>query len=158
MIDYLIELVFKDINIDEIGALLKDLSSDGIEIKDFNSTCEFLNINWSSEESIKKKFIENKNFGLFINLYKLECKHVFLPKCSIVVYKYETRIDVEINFQLSDLKKAGIRNLTENLMNLAKSIAVQYQIDEYFCGLEPAQDTETRLFTNEKKGAFIIEL
>jgi len=41
-------------------------------------------------------------------------------------------------------------------MELAKCIAVQYQIDNYFCGLEPAQDINTRLFTNEQPGPFII--
>jgi len=47
--------------------------------------------------------------------------------------------------------------LTKNLMKLAKSIAVQYQIHDYFCGLEPVQETKTRLFTNQQPGPFSIE-
>jgi len=49
-----------------------------------------------------------------------------------------------------------IKDLTKNLMKLSKDIAVHYQIGNYFCGLEPAQDMETRLFTNEQLGPFSV--
>jgi len=154
MIDHLIEIIFRNIPNDKIGALLKDLSSNGQKIVNHNFTCDCPEINWSIETSIEKIFLENSNFGLFINLKELTRGNICLPNCGIAVYKDENTINLEINFQLLDLKDVPIKDLTKNLMELAKSIAVQYQIDDYFCGFEPAQETKTRLFTNEQLGPF----
>ena len=83
-------------------------------------------------------------------------KNVCLPNCGIAVYKYEHTIDLEINFQLSDLNVVMMKDLTKNLMKLSKEIALHHQTGNYFCGLEPAQDMETRLFTNEQLGPFSL--
>lgn len=156
MTDYLIEIIFKNISVDKIGDLLKYLSSNGQKIVNYHLTCDCPKIDWSIEASIKKTFLENNNFGLFINLKELTVKNIFFPNCGIAIYKDENTINLEINFQLSDLKNIPIKNLTKNLMELAKSVAAQYQIDNYFCGLEPAQEMKTRLFTNEQLGPFSI--
>ena len=157
MIDHLIEIIFKDVRANQIGALLKDLSSNGQKIVNHNFTCDCPAVAWDSKKSIEKIFCENRNFGLFINLKELTIDGICLPNCGIAVYKDENTINLEINFQLLDLKKNPIKDLAKHLMELAKSIALQYQIDDYFCGLEPAQEAETRLFTNEKLGPFSIE-
>lgn len=80
-----------------------------------------------------------------------------MPKCGISVYKHENEINLEINFQLLDLNDSYDKLLTKKLMGLAKSIAAQYEIKDYYCGLEPAQEVETRLFTNQQIGPFSIE-
>ena len=157
MIDHLIEIVFKNISTEKIGSLLKDLSSHGQKVVSYKCTCDLVDINWGLEKSIEKAFIENKKFGLFINLNELSKDGICLPNCGIAVYKDEHTINLELNFQLSDLKEFKIEGLTKNLMKLAKSIAVHYHIDEYFCGLEPAQDAKTRLFTNEHLGPFFLK-
>ena len=156
MTDHLIEIIFKDISVDKIGSLLRTLSFNGRKIVNFNITCDCHEIDWSIEASIEKPFLENNNFGLFVKLKELTFKKTYLSNCGIAIYKDETSINLEINFQLSDLKKVPIKDLAKNLMELAKSIATQYQIDNYFCGLEPAQEMKTRLFTNEHLGPFFI--
>ncbi len=157
MRDYLIEMIFKNISFEKIGALLKDLSSSGQKIMSRSFTCDSPEVNWENEKSIQEVFIKNKNFGLFINLEELDKEGICLPNCAIAVYKNENKINFELNFQLSDLKKFKIKDLTKELMKLAKSIAVHYQIEDYYCGLEPAQDIKTRLFTNEQLGPFSIK-
>jgi len=154
MIDHLIEIVFKNVSVEKIGSLLKDLSESGIKIVSYNFTCNPIDVNWAIEKSIEKVFIENKNFGLFLNLKELNVDDVVFLNCGVAVYKAENEISLEINFQLSDLKIPQIKDLTKSLMKLAKSIAIHGQIDDYFCGIEPAQDTKTRLFTNEQLGPF----
>lgn len=42
-------------------------------------------------------------------------------------------------------------------MEFSRSIAVHYKIDTYFCGLEPAENKETRLFTNERLGPLSLK-
>lgn len=156
MIDYLIEVIFKDVPITRIAPLLKFLIDNGKGIVNYNLTCDWDEIDWSKGSSIEEVFLKNSNFGLFINFNELKVKNVCLPNCGVAVYKYEDVIDLEINFQLSDLNNIMIKDLTKHLMELSKFIAVQYQIANYFCGLEPAREMKTRLFTNEKPGPFSV--
>ncbi len=157
MNDHLIEIIFRNLSADKVGALLKDLSSNGKEIVNYNLTCDCPDIDWGVETSIERIFLEKESFGLFINLKELIKYNICLPNCGIAVYKDKKTINLEINFQLLDLKSIPITDLTTKLMKLAKSIAVQYKINDYFCGLEPARETKTRLFTNEQIGPFSIE-
>jgi len=55
----------------------------------------------------------------------------------------------EILFLVENLKNEKILSL--DLMDFAKLIADKYGCKEYFCGLEPADDIHTRLFTNQKR-------
>ncbi len=153
MTDHLIEIVFKGISTQKIGSLLIDLISRGNGIISYNITFEHPEIDWNIKE-INKIFIDNKCFGLFVNLNKLKAGNVSLPNCGLAIYKYENTVDLEINFQLSDLGDVPLKSLGEDLMEFAKTIAHQYQIDQYLCGIEPAHDLQTRLFTNEKLGPF----
>lgn len=156
MTDHLIEIVFKDISAEKIGNLLLDLVSRGQGIVSYNITFDCPEIDWNAEE-IKRIFIDNKCFGLFVNLKELKSGSLNIPNCGLAVYKYENNVDLEINFQLSDLENVPLKSLAKNLMELAKTIADQYQIDQYLCGIEPAHDLQTRLFTNEKLGPFSFE-
>lgn len=154
MIDHLIEIIFVDINTDKIANLLLDLSSNGKKVLNYNFTCDCSDIDWNNGNSIEKIFRENTNFGLFINLKELVRNNLDLANCEIAVYKNESTINLEINFQLLDVKNPPLRDLAKNLMKLAQSIAIHYQIKNYFCGIEPALDKNTRLFTNEQLGPF----
>jgi hypothetical protein len=153
MTDHLIEIIYTDISVEKIGFLLMDLISKGQEIVSYNITFNSPEIDWNVEE-IKKIFVDNKCFGLFINLKKLETGQIHLPNCGLAIYKYENTVDLEINFQLSDLENISLKSLGENLMKFAKVLADRYQINLYLCGIEPAHDLQTRLFTNETLGPF----
>ena len=153
MTDHLIEIIFKEIPTEKIGSLLLDLISKGQGIVSYNITFDRSEIDWSIEE-LNKIFVENKCFGLFINLKILNSGRINLPNCGLAIYKYENTVDLEINFQLSDLENVPLKSLAKKLMEFAKAIADQYQIDQYLCGIEPAHDLQTRLFTNEILGPF----
>lgn len=151
MTDHLIEIVFKNIPTKKIGRLFTHLIGKGNIITNYSITIEHSEIKWNVE-TIQSIFDKNKDFGLFINLNALQTGKIELPNCGLSIYKYEDTIDLEINFQLSDLGTISLQSLAKSLMEFAKSIADQYQIDEYLCGLEPAHDPKTRLFTNGKLG------
>lgn len=154
MIDHLIEIVFEDVSKDRIGELLRDLTSKGEEVQNYSFTHSISEVNWGSKQSIEDVFSQPKNFGAFINLKKLERTDFCIMKCGIAIYKYEDKINLEINFQLTDLDCSDFKKLTKELMNLAHSIAVQCDVEEYYCGLEPAEEKETRLFTKQHVGQF----
>jgi len=152
MSDHLIEIAFIHMPIRLIGQLLKDLSHNGERILSYNLTNISKELSWNSTKSLEKFFSENKNFALFINLKELQNGGLTIPNCGIAIYKDESTINFEINFQLSDLKNCKIIQLPSLLLKFAKSISARYKIKEYFCGLEPAEDIKTRLFTQDQLG------
>jgi hypothetical protein len=156
MVDYLIEIVFKNITAKTTECLLKHLSLNGQKVVSFSFTSNDTGINWDIDGLIEKTFEDLNKFGLFINLSELKVDGIYLLNCGIAVYKYGDTIDLELNFQLSELKDCNSDGLVDNLMKFAKSIATHYHIRDYFCGLEPAQDIKTRLFTNEQLGPFFL--
>ncbi len=154
MVYYLIEIIFKDVEIARIAELLKYLTSSGKRIIDYTSSSDKgkIRVDWGSEKEIRKIFSEEKKIYLLINLDQFKKGDLILPRCEIIVYKKNNSLDLEINFEYKYLKNSKINKLSESLLNISKSIAQQYHISTYFCGLEPAQDLETRLFTNGKPG------
>lgn len=156
MTNHLIEIIFKEISVEKIGVLLMDLISRGDEILSYNITFDDIKIEWNAKY-IYKIFANNKYFGLFINLNNLNTGRVNLYNSGIAIYKYQNTIDLEINFQLSDLRDVPIKSLGENLMEFSQSIANQYQINQYLCGIESADDLQTRLFTNKQLGPFSFD-
>ena len=149
MDDFLVEIIFKCVPLKSLEPLLKKLSIHGQEVIDYTLTTG-AEVAWGVGGSIEKVFKTNKNFGFFINLKSLIQDEIQLSNCGICIYKYEEAIDLEINFQLVDVKKTD--HLSEKLMNFCKHIASEYQIKQYLCGIEPAEDVDMRLFTNEKFG------
>ena len=156
MVDYLIEIVFKNISAKATECMLKDFSSNGQKVVNYSFTRNDMELDWDIDGLIEKLFVDINGFGLFVNLNELTILDVLVLNCGIAVYKYDDAIDLEINFQLSDLKNCNSHDLVDNLMKFAKSIATHYHITDYFCGLEPAQDIKTRLFTNEQLGPFFL--
>ena len=156
MQDHLIEIIFKSVNTDQIGDLLKNLTANGTKIINCNATCSAMNIDWSNSKSISYVFSKNNNFGLFLTVNELRISDICLLNCGICVYKNVSSINFELNVQLSDIKNHGTDSLNFALMKLAKSIATEYHIIEYFSGIEPAEDIETRLFTNDQVGPFSV--
>ena len=48
MTDHLIEIIFRNISTSKIGILLKDLISNGQKIINYNLTCDWPEVDWSS--------------------------------------------------------------------------------------------------------------
>jgi hypothetical protein len=156
MLDHLIEIIFRNVPLAKVGFLLKDLTGSGQMVANYCLTLESISIDLSSEQSIREIFSNNTEFGLFVNLTDLCKSDVCLPGCGIVVYKYPDSVSLELNCQLSEILKLIGNDFVKALMKLAKSIAMDYEIGDYFCGIEPAQDAEMRLFTNDELGPLRI--
>ncbi|CCB90250.1 hypothetical protein [Simkania negevensis] len=148
----LIEIVFENIQLKKISALISELTENGSLISDYYASCECDNINWNEEISIEEFFNSHSNFGLFINLSEIKKGSFVIPNSSITVYKNEGTIDLEINFELKDLNNFSKKTLKKKLMAFSKELAADYHISNYYCGLEPAKDFETRLFTKDQAG------
>lgn len=156
MNDYLIEIIFRNVPIDEIGQMLKELTANGTEILSYYFTCEVSEVKWDDCKTISSTFEKNQNFGLFINLKSVEIYPVLLIKCGLCIYKNIENINLEFNFQFSDAPVAFNKITTQQLMEFSKTLAKKYKIEDYYCGIEPAEEKSTRLFTKENIGPFLL--
>jgi len=153
-LEYLIEIIFKRVSTSRISDFLLDITANGALVDNYNLTCDFSPFLWS-HDSLDKLFRSENNFGLFINIKTLKEKDIIIPDCGIVVLKFDKHIDLEINFDFSSMENTP--NLTQRLMQFALVISKTCQPIEYYCGIEPAEDKETRLFTNQVIGPFSFE-
>ena len=147
MEDYLIEIIFKNINEDALTLFLETTTSRN-NVKNYSTTTECREIDLTKRQSITLFLRQSEELGLFLNFETLKYEGFTLPKCGIAIYKSATTINMEINFQTSDLEKNQRKDLPEKLLAFAQSIATAYQIKNYYCGIEPAADQEGRVFTN----------
>lgn len=159
MSDHLIEIIFKDISVEKIGHLLTHLTAKGRQIISYNATVEIpAKIDWSAEQQLYTIFATHSQCGIFLNLKILESNGISLPNCGIAIYKNADLFNLEVNFQLIDIKTIALTDLVPSLMKFAKSLASTYGVAEFLCGLEPAEDYQTRLFTNEQIGPFLLKI
>jgi hypothetical protein len=152
MVDYLIEMIFSNFSAENVGRLLKKLGLNGKNVLSCDVVNSPLTINWNSEKSMEEIFGGTEDLAVFVNLKGLKVDGFFLSNCGVAIYKNTNMINIELNFEISELKRYRRGILAESLMKLARSIAADYHITNYFCGIEPAQDVTTRLFTNERPG------
>jgi hypothetical protein len=159
--NYLIELVFENVFFNHMSQMIKELSQEGKQITNYSLQADWEikgEINWHSADSITQILNQSTNNGwaLFINLTELNLKQSRIKNCTLQILQYDSQYDININFNLDDIRFRDSTDFIENLMKFARKIAFKYGIQHYFAGLEPADDEETRLFTNGKKGPLTL--
>lgn len=89
--------------------------------------------------------------SLFIRLKAL-CfsEGVEVPNVGIRSFRYDSQYDLEINVDLDDVE--NMERLVDVTFEFAQGAAAVLGIENYFAGLEPASDVDTRLFTMSARG------
>ena len=157
----LMELVFENVFFNNIGQMIRELSQKGKQITNYSLQADWEiegEINWHSADSITQALNQSTNNGwsFFINLSELNLKQFSIKNCTLQILQYDSKYDISINFNLDDIRFRHSTDFIETLMKFARKIAFKYGIQHYFAGLEPADDEETRLFTNGKKGSLTL--
>ncbi|MBS0584967.1 MAG: hypothetical protein JSR76_01535 [Verrucomicrobia bacterium] len=158
MSDHLVEIIFKEVDLKNLIPLLQYLTSEGKNVVSYYDNYDLLKIDWKQEETIAKFFKDHEECALFINLDALNIEGISLKKCGLAIYQIENRINLEINFEILDIYNSTKIDLVEALMRLSNILSKKYEIKEFFCGLEPAGDLETRLFTKDQLGPFSLPI
>jgi len=131
----LIEIVFEALGQKQTEQVYKDITGKVIclnNIFDFTEEAEVFNVvvgkvSFSSQ-------IETDNVHLNILRYE------------------EKTYDIEINFDLNDVKENKLIRLEQAFYIYASNIANRNNIKSYYAGLEPAHDEDTRFFTGNTMG------
>jgi hypothetical protein len=149
----LIELVFEAIRGSQLNDFVNDLlpasnvieiASEGVlfEFKD-DSVFDYFDTIKRTDSSPTSIFIK----GAFLNL-----DGVIINEPLVQILSYDGMIDALFIFSLADVRtEKGIDPL-ETIRLSAIKIAEKIDPENFFCGLEPAQDRETRFFSKDTIG------
>lgn len=151
----LIELVFERVSTKEIWKCMDFLLKDSKVY-----LVKYVDI--FGEETIKHDIFANDIGAIKI----AETHHVLVKTSSLIIEKlkiYDADIWVEfypsdnnhvdflINFAVSDLGDF-MTYYIPNIMLYAHNLSEKVEVENYYCGLEPAIDDETRFFTKTEIG------
>ena len=103
---------------------------------------------FSPFQKIMKLFQYKGDSVLMIQLDKFFIQGVDLLSIGINIYKFGNLYDFELYFDSLE----DDSNKIEILYDYAKKIQKECGIKKYFCGLEPATDTETQFFSHLGRG------
>ena len=137
------EMVRREGNIIDYRYWSPELADEEVDI---GQTC-------SQEKSDRWTSSLKEHTWLTVNIYNLELSTIKIPNCSIGFIRHNATQDVEVNFRLDEVEHLSTSLWVKELMAFSDRIAKQYGIQNFYCGLMPARDEDTRLFTNRTLGS-----
>ncbi len=150
------EVVFENIREINVLTLLNFLINDSSEAIITAQCSEDIGI-------IEKSVLSEQNLSLFtqynahntaiclsIRLKKFIFDNIIIPSISLRCLKYDALYDVDFIFEESYIDKIGSKEFLSKLQNYTTQLAIKYEIDNWYCGLEPAKDLNTRYFTKDE--------
>lgn len=87
-----------------------------------------------------------------INLNDMKINGITMPNVLLRLVKYSEQYDIDFNFDSDEIDNIDMTILVAELHHHAKEVARDHNIANFFCGMEPASDEDTRYFTNESLG------
>ena len=149
-----IEIMLESIKINKAQDLLdKIISFDNIISIQYleNKKEKFINSAFKQkfQSILDRDYIENDYIKIDVSHINFNSISISLP--NIWLYNNNHRLDCLIIFEIEDWKnfiEIIVPIINKNISQLAKN----YNIKNYYGGLEPAKDIETRFFTKTKLG------
>ncbi len=152
----LIEIVFENIGKNSLTSFLMELSDLGRNIKNYYISSGYghdTKIDWQSSDSVSESLEKIREGSLFVNLNALNTSSIPISGCGLRIIHYDTDFDLEINFDPEDIPPLPDgRELEKILHDFAVKTAQKYGITDFYGGIEPAIDEDTRFFTCENVG------
>lgn len=146
----LIEIIFEDVEKHALASFVMELTGYGKAVKDYRVLSEYernVETDWQDCRSVLNIIEEITGGSLFVNLVSLSMEDITLSPCALRVIQYDDRFDLEISF---DSENAHLCEYM--LCRFAAKMAERYHISNFYAGIEPASDQETRIFTCDKPG------
>jgi len=150
----ILEIVLENIphqNVFRVLRLLLEQSGKILEVE----CSEKIKIN--IDNGVSKMDIENfmhlsEDACLFLKLDYIHLAKFKIPLVLIRLVKYGGLFDIDFNFEESDIANMGAAELMGSLHPSISELCEKNDVNNWFGGLEPAVDEETRYFTGKKLG------
>lgn len=136
----ILELLLDKVKLENCLNLTKVLIENSEEILNVNST---IYPNLSKENYKNFRFDETQNgyiYFQFKNSQIFDLKFEFL-ELYILIYNNEN--ELTLSFDFNEVNKIPLQNFIDFCKKMANALNTKF----YYCGLEPAQDTNTQFFT-----------
>lgn len=150
----LIEIVYENIGKSCVLQLLKLLITNLENIISIECTenPSFFKEGLLSEEGINPFLDFEGDVTVLIKIRSIDLGSIILTNLQLRLLKYEGKYDIEFNFDSNELENTTTTILVKELHEHAKHIALECGVSDFYCGMEPASDEDTRFFTNDELG------
>lgn len=149
----LLEVVFENVLKTKVTQLLMLLvATSRIVNVQCTEDIELMNEGKLDVNSLSSLLSFDGDVSALVSLNDMNIGSITLPSVLLRLVKYGDHYDIDFNFDSEEVEKIDMTALVEELHHHAKRIAGDHSMPEFFCGMEPASDEDTRYFTNETLG------
>lgn len=137
---HLFEIAFEDVEPGTIEALVGSM----------------LPLQANDRERIRAFLTERESDGLSIPPTCTTIGDVTISDISAHIYRYSGKYDVEFAWDLAAVADEAISTMIASVHAAAISVANTYGVSDYYGGLEPWVDEDTRVFTRQQRGPLML--
>ena len=150
----LIEVVFEHIGKSCVLQLLKLLitSLENVISIECTESLSLFKDEQLSEQGLEQFLGFESDVTVLIKIRSIDLGNIILPNLQLRLLKYEGQYDIEFNFDSNELENTTTMTLVKELHSHAKRVALECGVNDFYCGIEPASDEDTRYFTNDELG------
>ncbi len=151
----LLEIVFDDLNkLSTVNLLNEIIFCNKIKNKLVRVLVSEKELVWRNIIDIKFAVEKIDNKSILINFNKIDEEKFSIINPCIRVIKYNEKFEIAILFNMDDL--LCLTEKTKAIFDFTSSLAIKHEVKKFYCGIEPAADAGTRLFTNYELGPISI--
>lgn len=153
---HLIETVFEDIDLVQVGALFRLLISDAEPMVHVRSDISGdIPASGFDAGELEEELSKGDNVCILINANSLRIASGVVENVLIRVMKYGQHYDVDFNFDIDEVR-SDREGLIASLHRYAAGLASRSGARRYYAGLEPAADHAHRFFTGDQLGPVVL--
>lgn len=136
----ILELLLDKVKLENCLNLTKELIENSEEILNVNST---IYPNLSKENYKNFRFDEIQNGYIYFQLKNSKIFDLKFEFFELYILIYNNENELTLSFDFNEVNKIPLQNFIDFCKKMANALNTKF----YYCGLEPAQDTNTQFFT-----------
>ena len=136
----ILELLLDKVKLEDCLNLTKVLIEKSEEILNVNST---IYPNLSKENYKNFRFDEIQNGYIYFQLKNSQIFDLKFEFFELYILIYNNENELTLSFDFNEVNKIPLQNFIDFCKKMANALNTKF----YYCGLEPAQDTNTQFFT-----------
>ena len=136
----ILELLLNKVKLENCLNLTEVLIENSEEILNVNST---IYPNLSKENYKNFKFDETQNGYIYFQFKNSQIFDLKFEFFELYILIYNNKNELTLSFDFNEANKIPLQNFIDFCKKMANVLNTKF----YYCGLEPAQDTNTQFFT-----------
>lgn len=151
-----IEFVFEDVQLSRLSSLVSSITNYAQQVLSVECP-EREQIALSSAEGLELLIGSADELSVFYKLANVSIGGVRAAFMLAEVVKYRGQCDVELSVWENDLRDSSVKALITTMARKMNELAAENGVHQWYSGLEPARDLETRYFTGLEMGPLKVK-